>query len=60
MAEEVSKYNASTIAEMNNGIVLANFKKDFKARETSYQSEAELERNLISNLISDVYKRQVL
>lgn len=57
MAEEVSKYNASTIAEMNNGIVLANFKKDFKARETSYQSEAELERNLISNLISQGYER---
>lgn len=57
MAEEVSKYNASTIAEMNNGIVLANFKKDLKARETSYQSEAELERNLISNLISQGYER---
>ena len=57
MAEEVSKYNASTIAEMNNGIVLANFKKDLKARETSYQSEAELERNLILNLISQGYER---
>ena len=57
MAEEVSKYNASTIAEMNNGIILANFKKDLKARETSYQSEAELERNLISNLISQGYER---
>ena len=57
MAEDVAKYNASTIAEMNNGIVLANFKKDLKARETSYQSEAELERNLISNLISQGYER---
>lgn len=57
MAEEVSKYNASTIAEMNNGIILTNFKKDLKARETSYQSEAELERNLISNLISQGYER---
>ena len=57
MAEEVSKYKASTIAEMNNGIILANFKKDLKARETSYQSEAELERNLISNLISQGYER---
>ncbi|MDU5504095.1 MAG: type I restriction endonuclease subunit R [Anaerococcus vaginalis] len=57
MAEEVSKYNASTIAEMNNGIILANFKKDLKVRETSYQSEAELERNLISNLISQGYER---
>lgn len=57
MAEEVSKYNASTIAEMNNGIILANFEKDLKVRETSYQSEAELERNLISNLISQGYER---
>ena len=57
MAEEVSKYNASTIVEMNNGIILANFKKDLKVRETSYQSEAELERNLISNLISQGYER---
>lgn len=57
MAEDVAKYNVSTIAEMNNGIILANFKKDLKARETSYQSEDELERNLISNLISQGYER---
>lgn len=57
MAEDVAKYNASTIAEINNGIILANFKKDLKARETSYQSEAELERNLIANLISQGYER---
>ena len=57
MAEDVAKYNASTIAEMNNGIILANFKKDLKVRETSYQSEAELERNLISNLLSQGYER---
>lgn len=57
MAEDVAKYNASTIAEMNNGIILANFEKDLKVRETSYQSEAELERNLISNLISQGYER---
>lgn len=57
MAEDVAKYNASTIAEMNNGIILANFEKNLRARETSYQSEAELERNLISNLISQGYER---
>ena len=57
MGEDVAKYSASTIAEMNNGIILANFKKDLKVRETSYQSEAELERNLISNLISQGYER---
>ena len=57
MGEDVAKYSASTIAEMNNGIILANFEKDLKVRETSYQSEAELERNLISNLISQGYER---
>lgn len=57
MAEDVAKYNASTIAEMNNGIILANFEKDLKVRETSYQSEAELEGNLIANLISQGYER---
>lgn len=57
MAEDVAKYNASTIAEMNNGIILANFEKNSKVKETSYQSEAELERNLISNLISQGYER---
>lgn len=57
MAEDVAKYNSSTIAEMNNGIILANFEKDLKVRETSYQSEAELEGNLIANLISQGYER---
>lgn len=59
MAEDVAKYNASTIAEMNNGIILANFEKNSKVKETSYQSEAELERNLISNLLSQGYERFV-
>ena len=44
MSEERVKYNTSTIAEMTNGIILANFEKDFQVRETSYQSEVELER----------------
>lgn len=57
MPEDVAKYNASTIAEMNNGIILANFEKDLKVRETVYQSEAELESNLLSNLVSQGYER---
>ena len=57
MAEEVSKYNASTIAEMTNGIILAHFEKKTNARETSYQSEADLEGNLITNLLAQGYER---
>ena len=51
MSEERAKYNTSTIAEMTNGIILANFEKDFQVRETSYQSEAELEESMIKNLV---------
>lgn len=59
MSEDVESYITSTIAEMDNGIILANFEKDLKIRETSYQSEAELERNLISNLLSQGYEKFV-
>ena len=47
MSEEKAKYNTSTIAEMTGGIILANFEKNSQVRETSYQSEAELERQMI-------------
>lgn len=57
MAEDGAVYNASTIAEMTNGIILANFRKDSNVRETAYQSEADLERKLIANLISQGYER---
>lgn len=56
MSEERVKYNTSTIAEMTGGIILANFKKDFQVRETAYQSEAELERQLIENLVAQGYE----
>ncbi len=57
MSEEKIKYKTSTIAEMTNGIILANFEKESKIRETSYQSEAELERQLIENLFSQGYDK---
>lgn len=56
MSEEKANYNASTIAEMTNGIILANFEKDFQVRETTYQSESELERRMIDNLVSQGYE----
>lgn len=60
MSEEKVKYNTSTIAEMTNGIILANFEKANSARETSYQSEAELEMDIIDNLVSQGYQRLVV
>ena len=57
MSEDSTKYGTSTIAEMTNGIILAHFEKPDCARETSYQSEAELERSMIENLISQGYER---
>ncbi|GAB7568962.1 MULTISPECIES: hypothetical protein [Gemella] len=57
MSEERLNYNTSTIAEMTNGIILANFEKYLKVRETSYQSEAELEKQMIENLVSQGYER---
>ncbi|MEL3908280.1 MAG: type I restriction endonuclease subunit R [Treponemataceae bacterium] len=56
MSENKTKYGVSTIAEMTNGIILANFEKDSEICETSYQSEAELERKMIDNLISQGYE----
>ena len=49
MSEARIQYTTSTIAEMTNGIILANFEKDKSIGDTSYQSEAELERNMIDN-----------
>ena len=60
MPEENVKYSTSTIAEMTNGIILANFEKDIQVRETSYQSEAELERQMIENLVSQGYERLIV
>ncbi|MFR8927478.1 type I restriction endonuclease, partial [Peptoniphilus senegalensis] len=57
MTEKAINYGTSTIAEMTGGIILANFKKDLSARESSYQSEHELERQMIENLVSQGYER---
>lgn len=57
MSEEKAAYGVSTIAEMTNGIILANFEKGNRIRETSYQSESELEREMIENLVSQGYER---
>lgn len=54
MPERTSTY--STIAEMTDGIILSRFERDPLVRETAYQSEAELERQLIENLVSQGYK----
>ncbi len=51
------KYGASTIAEMTNGIILAHFEKMPLSRETAYQSESELERQMIENLTAQGYER---
>lgn len=60
MSEERVKYNTSTIAEMTGGIILANFEKDIQVRETTYQSEADLERQMIENLVSQGYERLIV
>ena len=54
---EIKKtYETSTIAELNNGIILSRYDKT-RAKEQGYQSEAELEENLIENLLSQGYDR---
>lgn len=60
MSEEKVKYNTSTIAEMTGGIILANFEKDIQVRETTYQSEADLERQMIENLVSQGYEQLIV
>lgn len=60
MSEEKVKYQTSTIAEMTNGIILASFERDSKVRENSYQSEADLEAQMIENLISQGYERLIV
>lgn len=58
MSEDTSKYSVSTIAEMTGGIILAHFDKNNRVGEGSYQSEAELERELIANLVAQGYERE--
>ncbi len=56
IGEEQAIYITSTIAEMSGGIILANYEKKQCIRE-SYQSEAELEEELISDLVLQGYER---
>lgn len=49
-------YETSTIAQVPNGIILANYEKKLCIQE-SYQTEAEMEENLIADLISQGYER---
>ena len=49
-------YNTSPIAEMQGGIVLARFEKP-ERRVEEYQTESQLEENMINNLVSQGYER---
>lgn len=56
MPSEKVNYQTSTIAEMNSGIILAKFVKGSRVSE-EYQSEAQLEANMINNLMDQGYER---
>ena len=56
MSEEKLMYNTSPIAEMQGGIVLARFEKP-ERRVEEYQTESQLEENMINNLVSQGYER---
>ena len=56
MSEKSAVYKTSTIAEMTNGIILANYEKILQVQET-YQSEAELEESMIKNLVLQGYEK---
>lgn len=57
MSEELKSYGSSAIAEMTGGIILAKYEKESSVHDKTYQSEADLERELIENLISQGYER---
>jgi len=54
-SDGIYKYKTSTIAEMNNGIILAKYKKPYRARD-SFQTEADLEREMVADLINLGYE----
>ena len=56
MSEKSAVYETSTIAEMTNGIILANYEKILQVQE-SYQSETELEESMIKNLVLQGYEK---
>lgn len=59
MSEERKNYGTATIAELTDGIILTSFKRKDRVMEGSYQSEAELERKMIDDLISQGYERLI-
>lgn len=56
MSEKSAFYETSTIAEMTNGIILANYEEIDQVQE-AYQSEKELEDGMIRDLESQGYER---
>nr|WP_315048357.1 type I restriction endonuclease subunit R [uncultured Leptotrichia sp.] len=56
MSEKSTIYERSTIAEMTNGIILANYEEILQVQDT-YQSEKELEDGMIRDLESQGYER---
>lgn len=56
MSEEKFKYKTLPVAEMQGGIVLARFEKP-ERRVEEYQTESQLEENMINNLVSQGYER---
>ena len=56
MSEEKFRSKTSPIAEMQGGIVLARFEKP-ERRVEEYQTESQLEENMINNLVSQGYER---
>lgn len=56
MLEKSAVYETSTIAEMTNGIILANYEKILQVQE-AYQSETELEESMIKNLVLQGYEK---
>ncbi len=56
MSGKSAVYETSTIAEMTNGIILANYEEILQVQDT-YQSEKELEDGMIRDLESQGYER---
>ncbi|MGH1812127.1 type I restriction endonuclease subunit R [Enterococcus entomosocium] len=55
MTDTDARYNTSTIAEMTDGIILAKYKSSDRIND-GYQSESELEYELVNNLKEQGYE----
>ena len=55
--QDETKYETLPIAEMTNGIILANYEKSSEICEASYQSEAQLEQKLMEDLVLQGYEK---